>query len=644
MKKVYALILLFYFILHPLLVYAAPTATADLTFGASVSPQPSDLNFTFTSDTNDSVTLPQSKEINYTIQYKSTTSGPFPLVLQASWGKGLISGSSQYIDILEYVVNSATTSDDGTVPVINLQDRTITWNIPALKPSITHSVTFKLKVPSTIVTDKQIVVRVKTQAEFGGVTIPQSEIVHNVQWDPSLVIPGPTATPMAVPTVSVKPPLPVFPSFTSVNIKDISDTSATISFSTTQPTRYTILYGTKSNELSQKVEILQYTTSHGVILNGLKEKTVYFFQLVASNEDNRTARSDIFTFETASHEDTIPVDTSSLSIYSDRTLLSSEKITALVVPQGMLLNFHLRVDNMNDVRYIHASFQDIRVLGATTLLPEEEESTFVEALPGVMTARLQVPDLLGTYQLYLKIKMKSGTFTTKVTPYTFYVSKPITIINAKTKQPIEGAFVSINTYQPGPSSYQPIETKLSLDSETNPAGELRIVLPANVYKLKVNALGYTEAEKEIKLGINDFEYPTIALTPHFGFQNTVKYFYNATRNTLQTCAVGLENLVSSQKFFSAFIVICIIVECITLMWSLVAFRSPRKNNVWFMMNVLLQSMALSIFAFSITVIVFALMVQHKFSETFVLITLLVAYCLHLYFILSRFWKVIQKNR
>ena len=77
---------------------------------------------------------------------------------------------------------------------------------------------------------------------------------------------------------------------------------ANISYS---PEHYVVTYGTDENNLTQNTSSIHSgddidinNTSYSVILNGLKDETIYYVQVLAINTANKTKRSMIESFTT----------------------------------------------------------------------------------------------------------------------------------------------------------------------------------------------------------------------------------------------------------------------------------------------------------------------------------------------------------
>lgn len=90
--------------------------------------------------------FPQDTTLTYQITYGTTLSNSVNFTLVANWSLGTISGSgSPTVEIVDYVVGSATSGYGSATPVIDPVNRTITWTINSFPANTTNqTVTFKL--------------------------------------------------------------------------------------------------------------------------------------------------------------------------------------------------------------------------------------------------------------------------------------------------------------------------------------------------------------------------------------------------------------------------------------------------------------------------------------------------------------------
>ena len=96
------------------------------------------------------------------------------------------------------------------------------------------------------------------------------------------------------------------PSISGVNASDITDTLATIIWTTDQLANSTVNYGT-STSLGFTIPDSNLSYSHTINLTGLTPNTLYYYEITATNTEGRTAVSPgnntYYTFNTAVHLD-----------------------------------------------------------------------------------------------------------------------------------------------------------------------------------------------------------------------------------------------------------------------------------------------------------------------------------------------------
>ena len=90
---------------------------------------------------------------------------------------------------------------------------------------------------------------------------------------------------------------PMDPVINNINVTDITDSSATISWTTDQPTRGVIAYGMTTSYGATISDLLEGTT-HSVTINNLAPSTTYHFQLFVSSSNGTTTYSSDSSFKT----------------------------------------------------------------------------------------------------------------------------------------------------------------------------------------------------------------------------------------------------------------------------------------------------------------------------------------------------------
>ncbi len=99
------------------------------------------------------------------------------------------------------------------------------------------------------------------------------------------------------------------PLITNVQVSAIGPRTATVTFTTNEPTKGTIRYGTSCGSLGQSAAESAFVTSHTFVLTGLADQTQHFFALDAVDASANTTTDDnggsCYTFTTAPIPDTL---------------------------------------------------------------------------------------------------------------------------------------------------------------------------------------------------------------------------------------------------------------------------------------------------------------------------------------------------
>src|SRR6266568_7184064 len=191
MKKIFSLL----FFLNLISLIFNPLVNADQTVTASVPPRTADYQFDFV-PSDGQTTVRQGSTLTYQITYGAKQTAAFPTAntsIVVDWSNDKAPNNA---DLLEYVNGSATTAYGGSVPVVDLINRTITWTIPNLPAGTTdQAVTFQVKAldnyPASV--DNPIPFILTSSMHNQYVTMPDQTIMEYYRYHTPA--PGPTATP-----------------------------------------------------------------------------------------------------------------------------------------------------------------------------------------------------------------------------------------------------------------------------------------------------------------------------------------------------------------------------------------------------------------------------------------------------------------
>lgn len=565
-KRLFGGFILLLYLFTALISFLQPASaqvTEQVSLTATIEPTASDLEILISGVPSSGSTLSQNQEVTVTISYKSLSSGVFPATIEGNWEQGLIEGtSSNYIDIFEYVVGSATQADNGTNPVVDTANRKVTWTLPSLSTSSTyHTVSFKLKTRSEIPTNNNVYVDVNARGTFSSTTLPEKSISYTVKRGSSAATPTPTSGPNptapaggTTPTTTPAPQTTPF-KFDYVRINEIGDTYFDISFQTSKPSTYTLIYGENPNSLTQKITGLTPQSKHLVKLSGLKPKTQYYFRIKAT-DNTTTIQSDIFTGLTASEKESIKIARDDFTIHWKNFLLLSNSIDSVVLPKNKPITVTAKIGDSEKISRIKAVFKNNQVLGINNINPKANigETPLIEIIPGVFSGEIQSPAQIGVYKIVFEIQDVNGGFYTKEAPYKFYISDPLRVVDKKTGKPIESANIKINKYQESLKQFTRLSDSFAVVSRTDEKGELDLVLPTGIYMIEVANPGYKTEERKIELGISNINYPRFELETDGSFQSKISYYKDSLTDLSEFVTTTEKNFFSSQRAKDLFVV------------------------------------------------------------------------------------------
>jgi len=536
--------------------------------------------------------FPQNTTLDYTITYGLLTTGSFPLTIQAQWSQGTIAGSpAPSVDIVGYVIGSASNAYGDIAPVVDTVNRTITWTIDSFPGNTTsQTVTFQLKTNDSY-TGNQLVSFDVTGRAISGATVTQDQtLTQNYLYDASLEptptpIPSPTNTPTpgtstTTTTATVTPtptstPTPGAFAFSAIDIYSLTQSQAQIKVTTNQNATTTLTYGSSASNLDQSIVSLTPLQETILTIPDLTPDTTYYFKVTATDSYGNIIRSDIFTFQTAVVSAVVQVDQQSLVVTSNNNFLvnpQAQKITgqplknAIVVP--FLTNFEVQFSLAKQipVKSIQAIVKNKNVLGANTFsIPIAEASSnyvdLVETQPGIYTGRLKSLPNPGFYEIYARIVDYNGNISEqKISDLT--VTTHFMVYNKNNKQGIENAKVLLYLYNPQTRVYDLIPPQiLPLPNPTYSLadGTVEIVFPPAKYKAEVSAIGYQPQTIEFTITSQSIYYPTVYLQPvPFNIVNSLQYIAKDFTDAISLNQQYLSELSSSSRLF-------ILLESLTLL-------------------------------------------------------------------------------
>jgi hypothetical protein len=489
----------------------------------------------------------EGNEIEYEISYGSSASTATDITLKAHWSLGTIEDqSSATVEVLEYVSGSASNAYNSTPPVIDLSNRTITWQINAFPGNTNNqTVRFKVKTTNNFSGTKKVSFTHQASILFpGGETVPSTITSFYKKSTGSSSSSTRSPSPTPIPKLT----------FNEIEIRNLTDTNSTLYFQTNQPASIEIFYGTNLQSLNKRVSSNRLLANQFINISGLTPDTKYYYRVIVKNSSGETLTSDIYTFTTAKSSKDIPVvNKNSFVVTSDDKVIFNPAIlkegesNKLIIPQGTIFNFTFALDSGVQAKRVQAIVRtskgeklSSKVLGVidfpitSKALASTEIVDLIEIKPGVYSGKLKSLEVPGNYELYTRITDYNGNIVEQKLNDIKVINK-LKVYSAKTKKPLEGVRLRTYIYNSTNKTYSflsPQSYSLQNPAFTNFKGETDMILPVGRYKIIASNIGYKEKSVEFSIGENG-DYPQIYLestgiTPYSFLRyhiNSVKYIF-----------------------------------------------------------------------------------------------------------------------
>ncbi len=548
-------------------VSIAASSTINIT--ASVDPKVSDLQIDIESQ-DSGKRFAQDKTLTYKITYGSYLTSDFPIILEAKWTQGTISGSSSpNVDILDYVTASATNGINSTAPVVDLINRKITWEFTSFPAnSLNNTVTFKLKTNSSYTGSKSVAFDVSTRSISKTTTTPYDNVSQSYLYNFSTTLTS-TPTPTVIPTPTPKPI--IGPVFETVDIKRILQNSASVFASITQKAKMKISYGKIRNNLDKTISFSDFSFNKVFELKDLEENTSYYFKVFATNTSGKTIASDTYILTTSKGEPA-KIEENSIVVTSKNNIIyntvnatdtgSSKKEQFIVIPQNTNYQITFSFKNRNSVKRAKFILKKLlssskRVLGFNTFTNEAEAATnnvsLLETKPGVYTATVRSHVEPGVYELIVSFIDENGNLSEENLGL-LRVTNPFTVLK-QNKEPIDGARVFLYLYNLSSKVYIPLSSgdlNLQNPNFTDHFGVVNFVLPKGKYKAEISDIDYKQ--KTVSFAIEDSDqtdYPIVYLEKeNINILRIIRYYIRGFNEIfLVNTAAYVDSLRFSIRFF-----------------------------------------------------------------------------------------------
>ena len=547
-------------------------ANNQIGISATVPPAISDLPISIESTTTGD-NFPQDTTLDYKINYGLLATVAFPVTIQAQWSQGTIQGSLiPSVDVLDYVVGSASDAYGATPAVVDTVNRTITWTINSFPGSTTNqTVSFKLKTNDSYSDNNSVSFNVSARAISDSTVTPDQTVTQDYLYNASLN-PVPTSTPTPTPAPSssttgnapTPTPSPSQPlTFSGISTYSISQSGTSISISTNNNSTLTISYGLSPNSLSQKIISLSSQTQALIDFPGLQPDTNYYFTVTGQDSSGDITKSDIFTFRTAVVSEAPTIDVGTLVATSNNNVLTSAnsqtanagnlKNATIVIPVANSFSIQFSLTKITLIKSVQAFIVNKNVLAASTFKASSTNPNYVnlvEVQPGVYAGKLLSQPDPGNYEVYARIIDYNGNITIQKIADLNVVSK-FTIVAKGTHRPVENARILFYLYNSQSKTYTVISP--SILPLVNPSlslsdGTVNVTLPQGKYKTEISAIGYVNQSVEFTIAPQS-GYPIIYLTPNSSILSIAQYYLSTLADAFISTQIFFQQQAQSSRLF-----------------------------------------------------------------------------------------------
>lgn len=613
-----------------LLFFKQTAFSTELDLSVTVPSKATDFELAVSSDASAAVN--QYETITYEITYGSNLDYADSLEIQAEWSQGTIEGeSTPTVDVAEYVISSATNAYNSTPAVIDLVNRTITWNISSFPANTTNqTVSFQLKTTANYTGSKQVAFTISSRLTNDDMTTSDKTVTNYYEYDSSITpsptpsptpTPTPIASPTSTPTPTTSPTSSITPTptagptatttpsptptttpkaavFEEITIRSLTSDTVRIYSRTNQETTAKIFYEEKIYNLSSSQTSLSLLSEHEFLIEELKPETVYYFKITVTNKNKLSSTSDIFTFKTPALSKLPEVENQSVIITSNNNVLASPVIEGLsvkqpnatvVIPKNTVYEFKFALKKYQKLKEIKAVLRSKNVLGVSTFTEVADASIILtnitEIEAGVFVGKLKSPSQPGTYEIIARIIDTNGNITEQKIA-DIKVSKPLSVFD-QNNNPIEAARLLLYLYNIRTGEFKQISQDnmpIKNPSFSNSKGEFPVVLPNGIYKAEVLAIGHEKTSQNFVLsfqGGND--YPQLKLKNQgFNLLTIIEYYWAALNDFLAVTASYITQVTASVRFFQLTSVF-IIITSIALSWLSISLRAhiPLIYLYWY---------------------------------------------------------------
>ena len=556
----------------------------------------------------------QGDVIPYEITYGSNSPNPSNIIIEAEWHQGILEGgTAPNIDIVEYFPGSATSTDNGISPFIDIGNNKVVWTINNFpSQTLNKKVYFALRLRDVYQGESKVNFTVSARIISGGAVTPDKNVAKSYRYNKNTSSSSSsTSTSTSTSTSAlqgipqrVRPPSSPF---RDIFIPGVSQTEVKIFIESLLKGNPSIRYGTHPRSLSNAVTSLNKDKRQTIDISELAPETQYYFKAEIRDERGVVTGSEIFKFKTAAVSDLPEIDTESLIVTSANNILSTAKgssslqaaesatsnenaparpartTNVVSIPQEKTYEISVKLKRYTSIKKIRAILKNKTVLGLTSdadgAEPNTTETEMEQVGPGVYVARLKAPESAGYYEAYARIEDNKGNvIERKITDVK--VLRNLRVYDAKSKKNLENARVFLSLYDSTKKLYKPISPNtlpIKNPSYTDMKGEVSLSLPEGKYEAEISSLGYKDKTVEFTIGPNPEDgFPEVSLEGgSFNPINIARYYLRTANDVfLYNTRLYAKALTGSSRFFD-------LVAAITLglLVILSLFSFSKKHHI-----------------------------------------------------------------
>ncbi|GIW62031.1 MAG: hypothetical protein KatS3mg089_0883 [Patescibacteria group bacterium] len=533
MRKFILILLIISILLTPVFNIFNFSFASDLSVTATIPADENDFQLQIASSATSP--LQEQKVYSYTITYGSYLNHQINFSIVASWSEDTAEGLDSQITAVEYVHGSASKGEGNISPIIDLTNKTITWEFDSFPAQTTDkTLTFQLKTKSSSLTNKKINFSVSASLNGPGVTVNKSINQY-------LIIEG-TSESTAVPTSTPTPAQRLLPTpsesldkkkldFQIVDLRQLTANEVTLFIQTTSASKIKLEYG-KTLSFDNIIYRNVSDTKHLLTLANLNEQTKYYFRITIFDDKNEK-QSEIYTLKTPKKTELTTIEKNNIIFLSNNIILNNFSLPKtetkqksdqhkILLPTATDYQIQIPFKNKNQIKKAEVFVRNDSVLGISLfqkvdalskMHPDTAYGELVQLSDGLYYVRLKVPEEKGIYAVFLRITDIYGNITEEKIG-TVIASHPIRIINSQDQKGIEAARAVLSIYDEKRKKYiliTPSIISIPNPSYSNYKGEISLVLPPAKYQITINHPEYFEKTVVFAIDSTTTEYPQIQL-------------------------------------------------------------------------------------------------------------------------------------